>query len=168
MITVRLLKPFKNRTITYQGEPVMRRDNEIVIRARWSEQMGVVDLGYVTFEPGDYLYEHFYTERWYNVYELRSPDGQLKGWYCNITRPAVFAEDVIESEDLDIDLYVSPDRRTIVVLDEEEYAAHGLETSEPETHRAVLRAIAQLQQLAAEGLPPFQAQEAAPGSTGRG
>jgi hypothetical protein len=123
--------------------------------------MGRIDLGFVVFEPGDYLDEYFYSDRWYNVYALHSPAGQLKGWYCNITRPAVFFLDTIESEDLELDLFVSPDRQTIMLLDEDEYAARGIEENEPVVHETVQAALYELRLRAERGDEPFTDSSAA-------
>ena len=86
-----------------------------------------MDLGYVVFAPGDHFLEHYYTERWYNIFEVRSAEGILKGWYCNITRPALIEGDVVTSEDLELDLFVAPDRRHLLRLDTEEFAALALD-----------------------------------------
>lgn len=153
ILTVRLLKPAKDTVITYQGTLLQRDATHILLHARWERSL--VDLGCVTFAPGDQLYEHFYSDRWYNVYKLHTSENQLKGWYCNITRPAIFYADTIESEDLELDLFVSPDRRTIQVLDEAEYAACGLETTDPAAHQAVMQALAELRTLARQGAGPF-------------
>jgi protein associated with RNAse G/E len=118
-----------------------------------------MDLGYLRFMPGDLLYEHFYSDRWYNVYEVRSEHGQLKGWYCNVTRPALFVDGSIESEDLELDLFVAPDRRTILVLDEDEFAARQLEATDPAAHRAALAALGELRELVAAGQGPFAPRE---------
>jgi hypothetical protein len=153
-ITVNLIKPTKDKVITYRGELLERTATQILLYARW--ELGPVDLGYVTFEPGDYLYEYFYSNRWYNVYELHDPEGHLKGWYCNITRPAIFGIDSIESEDLELDLFVSPERRTIMLLDEDEYNARDLHTTDPAAHAAAQAAVAELHDLAWRGDGPFR------------
>jgi protein associated with RNAse G/E len=153
-ITVRLIKPAKDKVVTYRGELLERTDTMILLYAQWG--LGLMDLGYVAFEPGDYLYEYFYSDRWYNVYELHEPEGQLKGWYCNITRPAIFGTDSIESEDLELDLFVSPGRRTIILLDEDEYNARDLPTTDPEAHAAAQGAVAELKDLARRGEGPFR------------
>jgi hypothetical protein len=156
-ITVRLIKRSKPSLelleITYEADLLLRGHSHILLLARW--QRPLRDLGYVTFAPGDYLYEHFYADRWYNVYELHAEDGTLKGWYCNITYPAVFSDTMIESEDLELDIFVSPDRARILVLDEDEYATRNLETSDPPAHRAALAALEELKTLAARGTAPF-------------
>jgi hypothetical protein len=81
---------------------------------RWCTHAGNVKhgLGYVV-RPGDHFYEHYYSERWYNIFEVRSAEGVLKGWYCNITRPARFEAKLVTSEDLELDLFVAPDRQQL-------------------------------------------------------
>jgi hypothetical protein len=153
MITVRLIKPLKETEIHYQGVVLLRTRTHMLVLAIW--ERAPLDVGYVQFAPGDQFYEHFYTNRWYNIFEIYRADGTLRGWYCNLTRPACFSDNAIESEDLEIDLFVSADRRTLLVLDEEEYAARGLETSEPDTHRAAMAALDELRSMAGRGDEPF-------------
>ena len=52
----------------------------------------------------------------------------IKGWYCNITRPARFGPGRVTAEDLALDVFVYPDGRTLV-LDEEEFADMKLPAS---------------------------------------
>jgi protein associated with RNAse G/E len=152
-ITIRLLKPFKNRVITYQGEVLSRDERHVLLRAIWTWPRE--ELGYVAFEPGDHFYEHFYADRWYNVFAISSAEAGPKGWYCNITRPALLGSDVIESEDLELDLFVPPDRQGLLVLDEDEFAARDLLANDPAAHYAALAALEELQRLATRGHPPF-------------
>ncbi len=157
LVTIHLIKPAKDTIITYQARVLQRDSRFMLLHARW--QRDIVDLGFVTFEPGDHLYEYFYTDRWYNIYELQAPDGTLKGWYCNITRPAVFYADTIESEDLELDLFVPPDRQHIRLLDEDEYAARGIALHDPDAHRAALAAVDELRALAMRGVEAFASHE---------
>jgi len=152
-ITIQLLKPGKGTVITYSGELLRQEPGHVHIHARWERPR--LDLGYVAFDPGDHFYEHFYSERWYTVFELRDRAGVLKGWYCNITRPARIAGDTITSEDLELDLFVSPDRTNILRLDLDEFAARGLDTSDPAAHTAALAALDELDRMARAGMPPF-------------
>jgi protein associated with RNAse G/E len=152
-ITIHLLKPGKGATITYQGELLHEAPDEIVILAQWERP--ALDLGYVTFETGDCFYEHYYRERWYNVFEIRSAAGRLKGWYCNVTRPACIDGSTITSEDLELDLFVSPDRATIKRLDVDEFEARGFAQSDPATYTAALAAFGELERLARTGAAPF-------------
>ncbi len=153
-VTIHLHKPAKGQVISYEGELVQRTAERMLIRARW--ERGLVDLGQFVFEPGDELYEYFYCDRWYSVYELHAPDGRLKGWYCNFSRPAVFDTASITTEDLELDMLVSPDRQTLLVLDEDEYAALGLRDSDPAAHRAVQAALEDVRARAGRGEEPFQ------------
>ena len=152
-ITIHLLKPGKDTTITYTGELLRHEPGHMLIHARWEHPTR--DLGYVVFEPGDHFYEHYYTERWYNIFEVRSAAGLLKGWYCNITRPAQIEADMITSEDLELDLFVAPDRVQMLRLDLDEFAARDFATSDPATYIAALAALDQLEHLALNGMPPF-------------
>lgn len=153
LVTVNLIKPAKDTIITYQAQVLQRDSRFMLLHARWDRD--TIDIGFVTFELGDHLYEYFYTDRWYNIYELQAPDGTLKGWYCNITRPALFYADMIESEDLELDLFVSPDRQHIHLLDEDEYAARGIAGYDPDAHHAALAAVDELRDLAMRGVEAF-------------
>jgi predicted RNA-binding protein associated with RNAse of E/G family len=96
-----------------------------------------------------------YADRWYNVFELRSATGTLKGWYCNVTRPAIISAETIISEDLDLDLFVSADRDRMVRLDVEEFEARGLAQRDPHVYAAACAALEELERLASAGAPPF-------------
>ena len=89
-----------------------------------------VDIGVMTFRQGDLMTEWFYTDRYYNVFRVEDvDDGRIKGWYCNITRPAIITEDRITADDLALDVFVSPSGE-VTLLDEDELAALGLSDSE--------------------------------------
>ncbi len=152
-ITIHLLKPGKATTITYTGELLRYEPGYMLIHARWEQPRR--DLGYIVFEPGDNFYEHYYTERWYNIFELRDAAGLLKGWYCNVSRPAQIDGDTITSEDLEIDLFVFPDRMQMLRLDLDEFAARGFEASDSATHTAALAALDELERMARAGIRPF-------------
>lgn len=69
----------------------------------------------------DRFVETYYNDRWYNIFEIYDrDDGQLKGWYCNVTKPAVFSDGQIAYVDLALDLLVFTDGRQLV-LDEDEF-----------------------------------------------
>jgi hypothetical protein len=155
-ITIHLLKPSKSTTITYTGELLRHEPGYRLIHARWERPR--LDLGYVAFEPGDHFYEHFYTERWYTIFELRGESGALKGWYCNVSRPAQFDNAMIVSEDLELDLFVAPDRVQMLRLDLDEFAARGFDSSDPEAHTAALAALNELEQMAQAGVLPFDSE----------
>ena len=148
--TVKLLKPGKNTEITYQGYELLREPNHLFIHARWDRD--ALELGYITFETGDHFYEHYYTDKWFNIFEIRSQRGELKGWYCNVTKPAGVEDYTIYSEDLELDLFVSADRQEVVTLDEEEFTEREFSQ---EVREAALRGLEELQVMARSAAPPF-------------
>jgi predicted RNA-binding protein associated with RNAse of E/G family len=155
-ITVYLLKPHKQKTVTYKGVLIAQEPGYVLVHARW--ERAAMDLGYVVFAPGDHFFEHYYADRWYNIFEVRSAEGSLKGWYCNITRPALVETDLVTSEDLELDLFVAADRQHLLRLDQEEFAALRLDITEPEAYAAALQALHELEDMARRGAPPFDRQ----------
>lgn len=149
-MTVHLLKPSKGAPVTYHGERLVCEPNHILVHARW--ERATLDLGFVRFDTGDHFFEHYWSERWYNIFEIREPSGSLKGWYCNVARPARFSGDTVTSEDLELDLFVPPDLKEPLTLDENEFAARNFE---PDTHRAALEALGELRGMVQRRLPPF-------------
>lgn len=136
--------------IRYEAELLGDDGTRIVVRAPWAGE-GVRDFGFVRFEKGDVFTEHYWRDRWYAVKEVRDSAGALKGWYCDITRPAVLAGSELVVEDLDLDLWRSADGRDVRRLDEDEFAASGLTRTDPEAAAAALAALSELEALAHEG-----------------
>jgi len=150
LVTVHKLDLTGREVIAYQGRLIERNVRRVVVDARWRH--AARDYGYARFEPGDHFIEYYYCDRWYTVFEIRAAASEvLKGWYCNITYPARVENHEIRSVDLALDLWVYPDRQTLI-LDEAEFAALPLD---PAQRQAAISALAELQALAAAGaLPP--------------
>ncbi|GAA2512225.1 DUF402 domain-containing protein [Streptomyces gobitricini] len=156
-VEVRLVKAGRTK-IRYPAEVLADDGTLLTVRAPWAAD-GVRDFGFVRFEPGDVFTEHYWRDRWYAVKEVRSADGALKGWYCDVTRPSVVDRDLGEVlvEDLDLDLWVSADGTEILRLDEDEFAASGLAERDPTAAAAARAALDTLETLArAGGLPGGQ------------
>jgi uncharacterized protein len=118
----------------------------LVLEARFERDD--IDLGYTIFRRGDRFVEHYFTDRWYNVFEIHDgDDDHLKGWYCNFTRPATLNDGLLSADDLALDLWVYPDGRQLV-LDEDEFEALPLSPAE---RQSVLDALKQLQRLLPAG-----------------
>jgi hypothetical protein len=150
-IDVRLVKAGATK-IRYPAELLGDDGDRLAVRAPWAGS-GVRDFGFVRFEPGDVFTEYYWRDRWYSVKEVRAGDGTLKGWYCDITRPAVLAEDggELSVEDLDLDLWVSADGTEILRLDEDEFEESGLAVRDPAAAKAAVRALDELEQRARTG-----------------
>ena len=149
LVTIRKLDHAGRQVTSYPGRVLSRDDRAFVLRTRWSR--APLDLGFVVLEPGDRWTEFFYADRWYNIFEICASDGRLKGWYCNVTRPARISADEVAADDLALDLWVTPDGET-QVLDEDEFAALRLTPAERESAQ---KALAELQTMVARKAAPF-------------
>jgi hypothetical protein len=136
--------------IRYRSVLVSDDGTRIAVRAPWAGS-GVRDFGFVRFEHGDVFTEYYWRDRWYSVKEVRDGAGRLKGWYCDITRPAVRTGTELVAEDLDLDLWRSADGADVRRLDEDEFAASGLAERDPRAAAAAVAALDELEALAREG-----------------
>lgn len=152
-IVVRKLDLEGRETFRYSGALLARTPTRITLEAIFTRD-DRLELGYATFERGDRFVEHFFTDRWYNVFEVHAVGSdQLRGWYCNIARPAVIEADHVSQVDLALDVWVNPDG-TAQVVDEAEFAALPLEPRDVEAARA---AVDEILRLAARRAWPFAA-----------
>ena len=134
----------------YEGEVLQRDADVLCLRAVFA--FDDVEFDCVTFRRGDVFTEWFYSVRWYNVFRIEDgASGALKGWYCNLTRPARLGEQCVSADDLALDVFVGPDG-ALQLLDEDEYAELSLSAQE---HAAVLQAVEQIRQAVAAGCAPF-------------
>jgi len=154
---VHLIKPLKKTTVSYVARPLILTPTTAVVRAQWTRP--AVDLGYTRVAPGDILDEHFYTDRWYNVFAWYTAAGALRGWYCNVTRPATLRAHSLTSIDLELDVFVSADRRVLTRLDVDEFESRGYLQHDPEVYRMGYAALAELEGRARDGLAPFDRTE---------
>ncbi|MFZ6030768.1 MAG: DUF402 domain-containing protein [Chloroflexota bacterium] len=132
-------------TWRYSGEVLQRQRNVVRLQAHFNRPD--VLLHGILMKQGDRFVETFYADRWYNIFAMYDrDDSRLKGWYCNVSCPAVFEvagnELVVSYIDLALDLLVFPDGRQWV-LDEDEFAVLPLPI---ETRKQAQRALNQLRQ----------------------
>lgn len=148
LLDVVLVKAGRTK-IRYEAELLADDGNRIAVRAPWAGE-GVRDFGFVRFEPGDVFTEYYWRDRWYSVKEVRDSEGGLKGWYCDIARPATRSGAELVVEDLDLDLWRSGDGTAVIRLDEDEFAESGLTERDPEAAAAAVAALDELEALARE------------------
>ncbi len=123
-------------TWRYTGELLERSPTRIQLQARFNRE----DLPFhgIVLKRGDRFVETFYTDRWYNIFEIFDrDDGHLKGWYCNVGYPAKIYDDQVSYIDLALDLLVYPDGSQLV-LDEDEFADLPLDPVTRQRARAAL------------------------------
>lgn len=136
--------------IRYAAELLGDDGTRLAVRAPWAGEGGR-DFGFVRFEPGDVFTEYYWRDRWYAVKEVRDSTGALKGWYCDVTRPATLTGAELVVEDLDLDLWLSADGTDVIRLDEDEFAESGLTERDPEAAAAAVAALDELEALARAG-----------------
>ena len=152
------MEPFMVVKLDHAGREVLRYPGQVLARgAGWVQVEAIFqwpdsDQGVVVFRRGDRFIEWFYTDCWYSIFEVR--DGlqdTLKGWYCNLARPAVITDQAVSAEDLELDLWVEPEG-VVHLLDEEDYAA--LQPC-PVEAAAVEAAVQALRRAVQDRTPPF-------------
>jgi predicted RNA-binding protein associated with RNAse of E/G family len=134
--------------VRYRADVLADDGGHLVVRAPWAGTQAR-DFGFVRFEDGDVFTEHYWRDRWYSVKEVRDPAGMLKGWYCDVTRPARLHGARLEVEDLDLDLWVPAGGGPALRLDEDEFLASGLPERDPAAAARARRALDELEALAA-------------------
>lgn len=126
----------------YSGRVLHRDEHEINLEAFFDRED--ITVGEIVLNFGDRFIESYYSERWYNIFEIHSrTDDTIKGWYCNITSPAQFGENSLSYRDLALDLLVYPDGRQ-VVLDEDEFEQIELDKNERAIARQTLDKLVDL------------------------
>lgn len=133
----------------YEGVLLSRDENSVKLEALFDRaDMPFMD---VVFKKGDRFVEHYYTDRWYNIFVIHDhANGKIKGWYCNIGKPAVIEDGTVSYVDLALDLWVSADGKQ-TVLDEDEFVELGLNE---ELRASALNGLDELKQLFLKDKPP--------------
>jgi len=129
-------------TWQYEGVVVRREPNAVILEALFNRpDMPFMDI---VLKQNDRFVETFYSDRWYNIFEIYDRDnGQVKGWYCNVGKPAIIEDGVVSYVDLALDLWVSTEGKQ-TVLDEDEFAALDLNA---ELRGAALQGLEELKVL---------------------
>ncbi len=120
MPVMKILKKNLAEEVTwqYEGVELSRDKNSITIEALFNRD----DMPFqeIILKRNDRFVETFYSDKWYNIFAIYDrDDGKLKGWYCNITKPAIIEDDSVSYVDLALDLWVSANGKQ-TVLDEDE------------------------------------------------
>lgn len=109
----------------YQGRELHRQDNLIIVEAFFNR--ADTKINDLVLKNMDRFVETFFTDRWYNIFSIYDKDtNEIKGWYCDICRPANISDLEIKYQDLGLDLLVFPDGRKIIV-DQDEFDALDLD-----------------------------------------
>jgi len=141
-IKVQKKNPSGEVTVEYDGDVLQRDENSVTLEAMFTrEDMPFMD---VVFKKGDRFVEYYYANRWYNIFTIHDrDDGKVKGWYCNIGKPAEIEDGLVSYVDLALDLWVSANGKQ-TVLDEDEFEGLGLDE---ELSAAALNGLDELKEL---------------------
>jgi protein associated with RNAse G/E len=130
----------------WKGELVAETPTSRLVSARFSGA-DAVPVDKVTFRKDDLMLERYYTDRWYNLFEVhKSASDQVKCWSLNLRYPAQFSVESIILQDLALDLVVYPNGE-YRLLDEDEFNALTLDV---EVRRHCLETVQDI--LSAPGL----------------
>ena len=141
-IKVQKKNPAGEVTVEYVGDVLQRDENSVTLEALFTrDDISFMDI---VFKKGDRFVEYYYADRWYNIFTIHDrDDGKIKGWYCNIGKPAEISDDVVSYVDLALDLWVSVNGNQ-TVLDEDEFEKLGLNK---ELRAAALKGLEELNEL---------------------
>jgi predicted RNA-binding protein associated with RNAse of E/G family len=124
LITVIKLDTNRQETWRYTGTVLHQNTEKITIEAFFNRSD--TPLHGILLREGDRFLETFFFNRWYNIFAMYDRvEGNLKGWYCNITFPAELTGGEISYVDLALDLLVFPNGRQLE-LDYDEFNALDL------------------------------------------
>jgi hypothetical protein len=123
----------------YPGKFLLHTEEKIVLETHFNGED--IDVGGIVFHVGVSFHESYYFRRWYNIFKIYERDnGQIKGWYCNVSYPVEMNGDEVCYRDLAIDLLVFPDGRQIV-LDEDEFEEIQIPKADKDKAMAALREL---------------------------
>ncbi len=113
----------------------------IEVVATWEH--GRVEVSGLVFENGDTLREFFSAEHPFNAFAVFSREGELRGWYGNVTYPAFIDKDAggdtLVWHDLYLDVVILPSGK-MHVLDDDELAASPIPATDPAFETAIEQA----------------------------
>jgi uncharacterized protein len=156
-LTIVKLAPDGSEAARYQGEVVgHREDSWVLVQATWTNR--TIELGGLSFCPGDGLLEWFSPLHPFNAFAVFSPMDRFKGWYANVTHPArlnvTTDPPVLIWHDLFVDLVGLPDG-SFTLRDDDELLDSGLADADPELHARILGARSELIRRFERWLLPF-------------
>jgi predicted RNA-binding protein associated with RNAse of E/G family len=138
----------------YEGIVLSKTASSITLQAFFDRED--IEFEGLLLKRGDRFIETFFSDRWYNIFEIYDvKTGDLKGWYCNICRPAQIEDGHVYAEDLALDLIVYPDGNCRI-LDEDEFRAIDIPLEDQKYARG---ALDQLIDLTRQKKAPFDSLE---------
>lgn len=148
--TITVIKRNENSqpVFQYQAEILDQSEKGLLLSAVFG--LASVIEEEINILKGDRFKEWYPYQKWFNIYQIYiDQTTQVRAWYCNICRPFLFHEDVLEFDDLALDLLVYPDGRQSI-LDRDEFRALRISGHE---RRMALEGLEELQDLFTQRKP---------------
>ena len=151
------LRPDGTEATRYRAVPESENlpDTWLAVRAEWV--FNRVESHGLVFEPGDSLVEYFSTVEWFNGFRVEAPNGEVRGWYSNVTFPTTLTYEPNRSitwHDLYLDVIALPDG-SVILCDEDELEESGLANSDPDLYSRIVDVAGHVTALADTGSFPF-------------
>jgi uncharacterized protein len=138
---------------SWQGGLLSQQDTSLVLVGTFDRDVEHAELGLIS--RGTLSFEHFWLDRWYNVFRFYEPDGRFRNYYCNIGMPPVLSADVLDFVDLDLDIVVRSDLKC-EILDRDDFEQNAVKYGYPDVIRGRAEAaLAELMVLIEERQTPF-------------
>lgn len=103
---------------SWQAYFIERQNSLLVFLGRFEKEIIHPNLGII--RRGTISYEYYWLDRWYNIFQFHEPEGDLRNFYCNISEPPIFENNVLNYVDFEIDLLIWKDF-SYEILDIEEF-----------------------------------------------
>jgi len=129
----------------WEGTVLSQDASCLVILAPWNGP-GEPIVGDLQFVRGDRFVEYYYIDTGLAIWQVERSSGEIKGWYCNISRPIQIDGNMISFDDLLLDVVVHADGR-YAVLDRgelEQARRDGLPDADASAAEATLRTVLDL------------------------
>lgn len=102
----------------WKAKQIEQKANLLGFVGKFDKDIIHSELGFI--RRGTISYEFYWLDRGYNIFRFHEPAGELRNFYCNLSLPPVFKDNVLDYIDLDLDVLVRKDF-SFKILDSEEF-----------------------------------------------
>ncbi len=92
---------------SWKGKLIHETEEIIIFEGVFDEEIKHPYLDVI--RRGTISIEYYWKNRWYNIFRFVEPEGGLRNFYCNINRPPVIENGILNFIDLDIDVLIWKD-----------------------------------------------------------
>ena len=108
---------------SWNANLIKKNDSLMIFEGIFEKEIFHQHLGLI--RRGTISREYYWTNCWFNVFKFYEPEGRFRNYYCNINKPPVISNNVLNYIDLDIDVVVDKNL-TYKILDLDEYEENSL------------------------------------------